>query len=587
MHSKLSSSNCRNEHWMSRYRFLDLSTNKDEERSEKRTRNPLRFLYTHPLVAVHPPLQRASQQGHTPQPPLAAPVRAPQNHTSGKTVGPPLFDSGPTWFCLRGRIPSPSSCMHRPCRPGPTAQRESSAPFVLDRAHGLAGRRRICTRGDLPLAGASESADSSCLAFTDVWVPLLVGTRVSLTSAWTREEVALYRKALKPWRECPFDIQLECNSFTGSKAVQDHSRYTLPSQCTNAPDPPPLPGTSYGTHRTSRNAKACRCVPEEIQDFWDRMFFEAYQYDLRVLTEDGNEIMSHSCVVGIKSPVLRAMLEEAKVQGGIRHILIPGVPSEAVHVFIRFLYSSRFEQYQMKRYVLHLLVLSHVFSVPSLKRVCINQLETSLLSPENVVDILQLARLCDAPRLSLVCTRMIIGDFKAITQTEGWRVMRQANPSLEQELLESLVEEDTKRQERARRLEENKVYLQLHEAMEALIHICRDGCRTIGPRDQTLKSSQAVCRFPACKGIELLLRHFSACKMRAFQGENATSEQKGGGQVESFGVQGVGEQSNNQFHLRKEKISIPENIVLRSRFTSYKNYALTHKLDVNCEHLLY
>lgn len=230
-----------------------------------------------------------------------------------------------------------------------------------------------------------------------------------------------------------------------------------------------------------------------------------------------------------------------------------------------------------------------------------------------------------------------------------------------------------KRQERARRLEENKVYLQLHEAMEALIHICRDGCRTIGPRDQTLKSSQAVCRFPACKGIELLLRHFSACKMRvpggcanckriwqllelhsrmcsaletchvplcrwaflfaahcsvfllhsltffwslwpsissyllwpcylfsisalnfcavlllqAFQGENATSEQKGGGQVESFGVQGVGEQSNNQFHLRKEKISIPENIVLRSRFTSYKNYALTHKLDVNCEHLLY
>lgn len=71
-----------------------------------------------------------------------------------------------------------------------------------------------------------------------------------------------------------------------------------------------------------------------------------------------------------------------------------------------------------------------------------------------------------------------------------------------------------KRQERARKLEENKVYLQLHEAMEAIVHICRDGCRTIGPRDQTLKSGQAVCRFPACKGIELLLRHFSACKMR-------------------------------------------------------------------------
>uniref|UniRef100_A0A0D9V8W2 TAZ-type domain-containing protein n=1 Tax=Leersia perrieri TaxID=77586 RepID=A0A0D9V8W2_9ORYZ len=266
--------------------------------------------------------------------------------------------------------------------------------------------------------------------------------------------------------DSPFDIRLECNTLTGSKAVPDYSRNT-PSQCTNCPDPPPLPGTSYGNQRTFRNSKACKCVPEEIQDFWDKLFFEAYQYDLRILADDGNEIMSHSCVVGIKSPVLRAMLEEAKVQ-----------------------------------------------DVPSLKRVCINQLEKSLLSPENVVDILQLARLCDAPRLSLVCTRMIIGDFKIITQTEGWRVMRQANPSLEQELLESLVEEDAKRQERARRLDEYKVYLQLHEAMEALVHICRDGCKTIGPRDQTLKSSQAICRFPACKGIELLLRHFSACKMR-------------------------------------------------------------------------
>uniref|UniRef100_A0A0A9I1M4 TAZ-type domain-containing protein n=1 Tax=Arundo donax TaxID=35708 RepID=A0A0A9I1M4_ARUDO len=51
--------------------------------------------------------------------------------------------------------------------------------------------------------------------------------------------------------------------------------------------------------------------------------------------------------------------------------------------------------------------------------------------------------------------------------------------------------------------------------MEALVHICRDGCRTIGPRDQALKGSRsAVCKFPACKGIELLVRHFSACRVR-------------------------------------------------------------------------
>lgn len=68
--------------------------------------------------------------------------------------------------------------------------------------------------------------------------------------------------------------------------------------------------------------------------------------------------------------------------------------------------------------------------------------------------------------------------------------------------------------ERAKKAEERKVYVQLHEAMEALVHICRDGCRTIGPRDKMLKGSQAACGFPACKGLELLVRHFSGCRTR-------------------------------------------------------------------------
>ncbi|AQK79733.1 BTB/POZ and TAZ domain-containing protein 3 [Zea mays] len=120
----------------------------------------------------------------------------------------------------------------------------------------------------------------------------------------------------------------------------------------------------------------------------------------------------------------------------------------------------------MKEHALHLLVLSHVFSVPSLKTVCVDQLERGFLAPDNVVDMLQLARLCDAPRLALACVRMVIEDFKTISLTDGWKVMRRANPSMEQELLESLVEADTRRQERAKKMEETKVYLQLYEAME-------------------------------------------------------------------------------------------------------------------------
>lgn len=52
--------------------------------------------------------------------------------------------------------------------------------------------------------------------------------------------------------------------------------------------------------------------------------------------------------------------------------------------------------------------------------------------------------------------------------------------------------------------------------MEALVHICSNGCRTIGPHDKALKGSS--CEFPACKGIESLIRHFAACKDRALGG---------------------------------------------------------------------
>ena len=97
----------------------------------------------------------------------------------------------------------------------------------------------------------------------------------------------------------------------------------------------------------------------------------------------------------------------------------------------------------MKKFVLHLLVLSHSYSVPSLKRVCIDLLEQDRLTRENVIDVLQLARSCDAPRLSLICVRMVVKDLKSVSSTEGWKVMRRANPALEQELVESVVEADS------------------------------------------------------------------------------------------------------------------------------------------------
>lgn len=94
---------------------------------------------------------------------------------------------------------------------------------------------------------------------------------------------------------------------------------------------------------------------------------------------------------------------------------------------------------------MHLLVLAHVYVVPQLKQECEKKLEHGLLTIDNVVDIFQLALLCDAPRLSLICHRMILKNFKTVCTTRGWKTMKKSHPTLEKELVESMIEEDTVR----------------------------------------------------------------------------------------------------------------------------------------------
>ncbi|KAJ0033970.1 hypothetical protein Pint_26264 [Pistacia integerrima] len=310
-----------------------------------------------------------------------------------------------------------------------------------------------------------------------------------------------------------FDIHMEEGNTAEVLHVLEAPTSSVSYNC-STPKPPPLPDKACTKTKYPKRLVDCSLVPKETKNIWDNLFKEGYGADVYIITEDKSCIPAHSSVLSIASPVLGNILQLAKVRNGMRCIKIPGVPNEAVYAFIRFLYSSSYEEDELKKFVLPLLVLSHCYLVPQLKRVCVYILEHGWLTKENVIDVLQLARSCDAPRLSFICVRMVVQDFKSVSSTEGWKVMKRANPALEQELVESMVEEDSRKEERLRKMEERKVYLQLHEAMEALLHICRDGCRTIGPRDKVLKGSQVPCNFTACKGLEALVRHFSSCKTR-------------------------------------------------------------------------
>ncbi|XP_047341559.1 BTB/POZ and TAZ domain-containing protein 2-like [Impatiens glandulifera] len=238
---------------------------------------------------------------------------------------------------------------------------------------------------------------------------------------------------------------------------------------------------------------------------------------IHVLTTGGIRIPVHRSILASASPVLDNIIDHRPNKSSDNStIQILGVPTEAVAVFLRFLYSSRCTEEEMDMYGFHLLTLSHVFSVPVLKQRCAKAL-IRRLKINDAIDMLQLARLCDASELYFRSMKLVSANIKFVQKTEGWKFLQENDPCLELEILQFIDEIESRRKMRRKRREEKRLCLQLSEAMECLEHICTEGCTNIGPYDTEPpgKKKKVPCqKFATCQGLQLLFRHFSTCKRR-------------------------------------------------------------------------
>ncbi|KAI7732319.1 hypothetical protein M8C21_010058, partial [Ambrosia artemisiifolia] len=232
-----------------------------------------------------------------------------------------------------------------------------------------------------------------------------------------------------------------------------------------------------------------------------------------ILTSGGRRIPAHAKILASASPVLESIIDRKK-RSSENNIPINGVPCDAVQVFVNFLYSNRCKEEQMEKFGIHLLALAHVYLVPQLKAQCTKALIRQL-TVENVVDVLQLARLCDAPDLYLKCMKVISNRFKLVEETEGWKFLQNNDPYLELEILKFIDDVESRRKSTRKHMQEQSLYFQLSEAMDCLQHICTEGCTSVGPYDKKPSKNKSPCsKFSTCEGLQHSIYHFANCKKR-------------------------------------------------------------------------
>nr|XP_043617428.1 BTB/POZ and TAZ domain-containing protein 1-like [Erigeron canadensis] len=237
---------------------------------------------------------------------------------------------------------------------------------------------------------------------------------------------------------------------------------------------------------------------------------------IQIVTSGGRKIPVHTNILASSSTVFENIIAKPRKKNRNSEMTIPilGVPCDAVVVFVRYLYSNKCTEEDMEKYGIHLLALSHVYLVPQLKSRCTKAL-IQRLTIENVTDLLQLARLCDAPDLYLKCMKLVSNSFKKVEQTEGWKFIHNNDPFLELEILQFIDETESRRKRSRKHMREQSLYFQLSEAMDCLEHICTEGCISVGPYNKAPCKNRPPCsKFSICQGLQLSIQHFASCKKR-------------------------------------------------------------------------
>ncbi|KAG8200572.1 hypothetical protein JTE90_000644 [Oedothorax gibbosus] len=163
-----------------------------------------------------------------------------------------------------------------------------------------------------------------------------------------------------------------------------------------------------------------------------------------VLKCAGEEIRVHKCILAARSPVFATMFKSDMAEAQVNSVDIVDVEPGILRKLLKFTYSGQIDDFTNKE-AGDLLYAANKYQLDILKEECIQNLKQNL-SDKNVFDAIKFGDMFDQGLKDRAIDFVVKhGSFAQLRETEGWKSLHAANPTLAMEITTAIVDHMQKR----------------------------------------------------------------------------------------------------------------------------------------------
>lgn len=161
--------------------------------------------------------------------------------------------------------------------------------------------------------------------------------------------------------------------------------------------------------------------------------------DVELVTNDGLSIHAHRVVMATKSSVFRSMFESDEMKephSGTVHI--QELSHDQLRYLLEFLYCAEIPADAMAQHGHALLIAADKYDIPVLSKVC-EAFISPMVSPTNVLEVLELATLTNATSLKETAIRVILESYEDVVFSKEYEDFAMKNALLSVEITKAFI----------------------------------------------------------------------------------------------------------------------------------------------------